>query len=219
MPAVKTRHDYPRLLAEELADFRAFLRTLSLEQWDADTLCAGWRVRDVVGHMCVGYTTSVVALPVKLIPYGFSVKKGSFELSRRFGTENSPGEVLAVFNRETEKVKPGGLARVIPPHERFTDHLIHQQDIRRPLGRPREIPAARIAAAMDALPTIGGFLQSKRTCAGLRFVAVDSDCSVGDGPEVRGTGEALVLAMSGRAVVLPELTGDGVATLRDRIAG
>jgi hypothetical protein len=36
---------------------------------------------------------------------------------------------------------------------------------------------------------------------------------------VRGTGEAILLALTARPVVLDELTGDGVATLRDRIAG
>ena len=30
-----------------------------------------------------------------------------------------------------------GLTRVIPVRERMADHLIHQQDIRRPLSRPR----------------------------------------------------------------------------------
>jgi uncharacterized protein (TIGR03083 family) len=33
------------------------LEPLSPEQWDAPSLCDGWRVRDVVSHMCVGYTT------------------------------------------------------------------------------------------------------------------------------------------------------------------
>ena len=90
---------------------------------------------------------------------------------------------MAVFDAyaaEAETVDHG-LAKMIPLKERLTDHLIHQQDIRRPLGLPREIPAERLVAALDALPTIGGFLQSKKKAAGLRFVASDVDWSY-DGP-------------------------------------
>ena len=40
-----------RLAREERADFAAFLETLSPRQWEASTLCTGWRVRDVVAHV------------------------------------------------------------------------------------------------------------------------------------------------------------------------
>ena len=106
---------------------------------------------------------------------------------------------------------------MIPLKERLTDHLIHQQDIRRPLGLPREIPAERLVAALDALPTIGGFLQSKKKAAGLRFVASDVDWSYGDGPEVRGPAESLVLVMSGRPAGLDLLEGEGLPEMQRRI--
>jgi uncharacterized protein (TIGR03083 family) len=43
--------DVRRLARDERADFAAFLATLSPQQWQAPTLCARWRVRDVVGHV------------------------------------------------------------------------------------------------------------------------------------------------------------------------
>jgi len=39
------------LTQEERADFAAFLATLSPQQWQVPTLCACWRVRDVVAHV------------------------------------------------------------------------------------------------------------------------------------------------------------------------
>jgi uncharacterized protein (TIGR03083 family) len=39
------------LARDERADLADFLATLSPDQWDAPSLCAGWRVRDVVAHM------------------------------------------------------------------------------------------------------------------------------------------------------------------------
>lgn len=42
------------LARDERADFAAFLATLPPRQWEAPTLCAEWRVHDVVAHV-IGY--------------------------------------------------------------------------------------------------------------------------------------------------------------------
>ena len=61
-----------------------------------------------------------------------------------------------------------------------------------------------------------GFVPKRRP-AGLRFEASDLDWAWGSGPLVRGTAEAVLLALTGRTVVLAELDGDGVAVLRGRL--
>jgi len=43
--------DVRRLAQDERADLAAFPATLSPRQWQAPTLCARWRVRDVVAHV------------------------------------------------------------------------------------------------------------------------------------------------------------------------
>jgi uncharacterized protein (TIGR03083 family) len=110
-----------------------------------------------------------------------------------------------------------GLGRVVPTREAFVDHLIHQQDIRRPLGRPRSIAPDRLVAALDALPRIGGLLKSKKRMAGLRWRATDVDWAFGDGPEIAGPAESLVLLSSGRPAPIDDVSGDGVAPLRERL--
>jgi hypothetical protein len=80
------------------------------------------------------------------------------------------------------------------------------------------MPEERLVAALDIIPGLGGFVASKKRVAGLRLVATDVGWSHGDGPEVRGTGEAVLLAASGRPATLDELEGDGVRTLHERIA-
>jgi len=40
----------------------------------------------------------------------------------------------------------------------------------------------------------------------------------GDGPEVTGTGEALLMAMTGRRVAVEELAGPGQATMAERVS-
>lgn len=211
-------HSYETLMWDEMGDLGKYLRSLDAPQWDQPSLCEGWAVRDVIGHMCVGHTTPLPKIVGSMVRYGFNVPKGSFEMSKRFAAERSPDELLAVWDDIVANHIRKGISTKIPIHEGFVDHLIHHQDIRRPLGAPREIPAERLVGALDALGRIGGFMKSKQRLAGLRLVASDLDWSRGDGPEVRGPAEALILTASGRPVALDELSGDGVATLRQRVA-
>jgi hypothetical protein len=59
---------------------------------------------------------------------------------------------------------------------------------------------------------IGG----KKRAAGLTLRATDADWSAGSGPEVTGPVVSLMMAIVGRQAAVDELSGDGVATLRQR---
>ena len=98
----------------------------------------------------------------------------------------------------------------------LTDNMIHQQDIRRPLGLPRTIDSERLRAALDFVryaPTIRGAWRVR----GVKLVATDVDWSHGKGPEVRGPGEALLMVMAGRTDALGDLGGSGVAILSSHV--
>ena len=98
----------------------------------------------------------------------------------------------------------------------LTDGVIHQQDIRRPLGRPRTIPADHLVPALRTAlfgPVLRGVLKARD----VRLVATDIDWSFGRGPEVRGTGEALLMAVAGRKAVADELSGPGAERLAARL--
>jgi uncharacterized protein (TIGR03083 family) len=99
----------------------------------------------------------------------------------------------------------------------ITDALIHHQDVRRPLGLTRDVPPERLRVALDTALK-APVLPSRKHVAGLRLGATDLAWTHGDGPRVDGPGEALLLAIAGRAVALDDLTGDGVETLRRRLA-
>ena len=210
-------YDYRQLMWDESADLSATVNELDDAAFDAASLCDGWRVRDVMSHMLLGHTTAMPSMVAKIGRYKGNVPKASFELSKQYGSSHTPAEIrdawAAVVRDRTRK----GIAKVIPDKEAFVDHLIHHQDIRRPLDRPRTVPSDRLVAALDAMPTIGGFVGAKKRMAGLRWVASDVDWTWGDGPEVRGPAEALILVASGRPGPLDELTGEGVAELASRL--
>ena len=67
-----TTVDHRRLHDEENAEFSAYLHTLDDAQWERPSLCEGWRVRDVVGHILYGNEMHLSTLPLRLARYGFS---------------------------------------------------------------------------------------------------------------------------------------------------
>lgn len=211
-------HAYDRLIWEESSDIGATLGELGDAEFDTMSLCEGWRVRDVVSHMIIGHTTPLPTILVEVAKNRFSVPKASFEASREYGSAHSATEIRDAWSAVAADHTRKGIAKTISDKEGFIDHLVHHQDIRRPLGRPRTIPSERLAAALDGLPTIGGFLKSKQRMKGLSWRATDVDWTFGEGPEVSGPAEALILAASGRPVVLPELSGEGHAELSSRLA-
>ena len=125
----------------------------------------------------------------------------------------TPSDLLDLARR---CVQPRGLPAGFNCGIALTDGMIHHQDIRRPLGMPRHIPADRLRAALEFAqyaPVIRGFWHRR----GLRLIATDVDWSTGSGPEVRGPGEAILLAIAGRDATVEELDGPGLATLQPRL--
>jgi uncharacterized protein (TIGR03083 family) len=51
------------------------LETLTLEQWDAPSLCDEWRVRDVVGHMVSETHMTVAQAAWGFIASGFRINR------------------------------------------------------------------------------------------------------------------------------------------------
>jgi uncharacterized protein (TIGR03083 family) len=98
----------------------------------------------------------------------------------------------------------------------LTDGVIHHQDIRRALGHPRTVPQERLVAALEFTPRARA-LPAPSNLRGLRVVATDVDWTHGSGPEVRGPGEALLVALAGRPQGLADLEGPALHTLATRL--
>ena len=201
-----------QLAREERLEFADFLAGLSPEQWDSPTLCAGWRVRDVVAH-----TMSYEGMPFGALARRFL--KGRLqtdrinELAVADMSATSPAELVDTVRKYAE---PSGLGAGFGGRIALTDNMIHQQDIRRVLGAPRVIAVERLFVALDFVrwaPLIRGALRAR----GVRLVATDVDWSAGTGPEVRGPGEALLMVMAGRRDALTDLDGPGLTKLAARL--
>jgi uncharacterized protein (TIGR03083 family) len=206
--------EYRRMHDEENAEFSAFLHELPDAEWERPSLCDGWRVRDVVGHILYGNNQNLFTLPFRLARYGFSSDRSGRAYSIAYAEGRSADELRRAFDTRDPWA---GTPRVFGAKLTLLDRLVHHQDIRRAVDRPRTIPAERLVAVLDATPRLGTVFGAKKRTSGLRFVADDVDWSWGDGPVVTGPGEALLMAMLGRAHALRDLRGDGLAEFAPRV--
>lgn len=181
-------------------------------QWNAPSLCANWRVRDVAAHTIVPERFSLVRGLPQMLRAGFNLNRMLAEDAVRRGSVPIP-ELLVAYREGISRrsVPPGRTALNL-----LTDLVIHCQDIFRPLGLVNLYPPDVLLSAADTIHDDRGLGGPART-AGLRLTALDVDWSVGDGPEVTGPAEALILATAGRSVALVDLTGPGLPVLSSRL--
>jgi uncharacterized protein (TIGR03083 family) len=207
--------DARRLHDAENADMSTYLHGMAEADWERPSLCEGWRVRDVVGHILYGNEMRLSTLPLRLARHGFSSDRSGKAYSIARAEGRPPAELLDAFDRRDVWA---GTCRIFPPRLVLLDRLVHHQDIRRALGHARVVPADRVVAVLDATPRLGSVFGAKRRTRGLRFVASDVSWQWGDGPEVRGPGEALIMAMLGRGNALADLSGPGLDELSVRVS-
>jgi uncharacterized protein (TIGR03083 family) len=94
------------------------------------------------------------------------------------------------------------------------DTLVHAQDVAVPLGLPREMPKDGAVAGLTRVWQMGWPFWARHRLRGVRLVATDAGWSAGEGAEIRGPVDALLLLVTGRtAAVLPRLDGPGVGRL------
>lgn len=201
-----------QLACEERQDFAELLAGLSPGQWDQPSLCERWRVRDVVAHVLSYDELSPRELVWRFVKGGFIPIRvnaiGVAEYARR-----SPEQLTELMRAS---IPPRGLTSAFGGMIALVDGMIHQQDIRRPLGIPRTIPQHRLRVVLDyalPVPAVRGAWRAR----GVRLVATDLDWTHGNGPEVNGPGEALLMAMAARPDALNQLSGPGKTILAQRI--
>jgi uncharacterized protein (TIGR03083 family) len=190
------------------------LETLTVEEWDTPSLCTEWRVRDVVGHMVTETTMTIPKVAWGLARSGMRINRYIATSARRRG-ETPLTDLLEDFRSivVSRSHLPG-----LSSFSMLADIVIHQMDIRQPLGHLRIIPNSRMVPVVEDLWT-NRFFPGPTLFKGMRAVATDAEWSAGSGLEVTGPIAALVLTLAGRFVALEELQGDGTKILQTRAAG
>jgi len=202
------RSDIDALVAAEHAELCDVARSLSATQWQSPTLCDEWSVRDVAIHV------------------SDHIHRTGGELTRdalrgRLSSKRTTALILTRHRgRSTEEIVEWLDAPVRSPSMlQLAELMIHQQDIRRPLGIPRDISQDRLIPCLDYTLSRRGHLEvagARRRAHGLHLAATDAPWSWGSGPNVSGPAEAILMAVHGRRETAKALYGEGVATLISR---
>ena len=186
---------------------------LNEEQLAVRSLCTGWTVHDMAGHLVTPFCVSMQRFAVGSIFAG-GFDKYSVKVARKLG-QRPIGELTAILRKNAEShFTPPGNGPMAP----LTDITVHTRDVARPLGLDVSAPLSTWKVVLTFLtsPTASrGFVPKGRT-SGLRVRATDQDWSYGSGVDVQGPSEALALAILGRRPALSDLSGEGLALLRSR---
>jgi uncharacterized protein (TIGR03083 family) len=194
----------------ERADLAEFLGTLTPQEWQAQSLCTQWTVKDVVAHVVSYEELSAFGL-AKRFAKGLVVRANAVGVKEY--ARKTPQELVDFLGRH---LQPRGLTAGFGGMIALVDGTVHHQDIRRALGQPRTVPVDRLERILPLVPG-NPRLGAGRRIRGLRLKATDVAWEHGDGPEVTGSGEALLMTMTGRPAAVDELSGPGKATLAGRL--
>ncbi|GAA4589289.1 maleylpyruvate isomerase family mycothiol-dependent enzyme [Planotetraspora phitsanulokensis] len=205
------RDEVWQTIDHERASLADLLDDLSEQEWATTSLCAGWRVRDVAAHLALAQTGALEAA------YWLLLARGNFNRMIHDSAVRQAGTPVGhhadrLRGMVGSRKKAPGITHLEP----LIDVLVHGQDIAVPLGRDRPMPVRAGAAAATRVWTMGRPFQARRKLAGFEFAATDCSWSAGQGHRVEGPMSAILLSLTGRKAALPQLSGPGIAELRDR---
>ncbi|WP_330479465.1 maleylpyruvate isomerase family mycothiol-dependent enzyme [Streptomyces platensis] len=196
--------DIKAAIAAERRELAAMLDGLPAGQWDAPTLCAGWRVREVVAHMSMGFRYSLPKTVAELVRAGGNLHRMTDRCARRDAAAASTSE-LAGFLREHAhhpwKPPVGGIAAALG-HD-----VVHGLDITVALGLDRRVPEDRVRLLLEKItPGTARFFGAD--LRGIQLRADDLDWSFGTGTPLYGSAQELLLVAYGRKLPPGRLHGE-----------
>lgn len=191
-------------IAAERAELAAVLAGLPAAAWDSETLCAGWRVREVVAHMTMPFRSSVPRFVLDMVKAGGNFNRMSDRSARRDATNLSAAELTATLgdNAGHPWKPPGGGYAGALSHD-----VIHGLDITVPLGIGRKVPEDRLRLVLDGMnaKTMGYFGVD---LTDIQLRADDLDWSRGSGTPLSGQAQDLLLVVCGRMLPPGHLHGE-----------
>jgi uncharacterized protein (TIGR03083 family) len=202
-----TDDDIRAAVTAERSEQADLLATLRPDQWDAPTLCAGWRVREVVAHTTMPFRTSVGRTLVELVKARGRFNRMADRCARRDAARMTSTQLLAALRDNVAHPwkPPGGGALGALSHD-----VIHGLDITVALGPGRRVPPDRMAMVLAGLtPRNIAFFRTDLT--GVELQATDLDWSHGVGTPVRGLAQDLLLVICGRTLPPGHLEGHAAA--------
>ncbi|MGB5759606.1 MAG: maleylpyruvate isomerase family mycothiol-dependent enzyme [Acidimicrobiales bacterium] len=199
------------LAAKGRNDFADMVEPLTDEQWQQRSLCDAWTAHGVLAHLTSFVETGIFSFFGHMIKNRFDFDKVSVSMTDE-RSERSTADLIASLRAKATKSSP---LPMFPERLTVSDTAIHTQDVRRPLGLPGSLDEEVLRTALDFVTTdkMATMLVNRRPIDEVRLQATDLDWSFGDGPEISGPAEAILMGLADRPV-LDDLSGEGLARWR-----
>lgn len=160
------------LITAERDRLGVVLADLTDDEWATPSLCDGWTVRDVTGHLVVAFAADVRRVGAAVVR-AFGNFDRAMDREARAEAALPTADLLDRYRRLAPEVHPPPL---LGPRAPLTDILVHSQDIALPIGRRIEpdLDAVRIALDFRATHRLGAKFGG-RVPADTTLVATDVD--------------------------------------------
>ncbi|MFC5005518.1 maleylpyruvate isomerase family mycothiol-dependent enzyme [Dactylosporangium cerinum] len=185
---------------------------LTPEQWDAPSLCGGWRVREVLAHTTMPFRMGTAEFMWEMLRSGGRFNRMADRVARRDAARMPPAALVRALRDNVAHPwsPPGGGAVGALSHE-----VIHGLDSTVALGLDRRVPTDRLLLVLDAMrPRNVAYFGVDLT--GVQLQATDVDWSRGSGAPLRGLAQDLLLVVCGRPLPAGHLSGDAAARFTQR---
>jgi uncharacterized protein (TIGR03083 family) len=197
-----TEHMIEQAVVAEYLDLAAVLERAPQAWWDAPSLCAGWRTREVIAHL---------TMPLRYPPQRFmdelSKVRGDFNamadhVAKQDACVVTPEQLVAgLRDPQLHAWQPPGGGSV----GALTHVVIHGLDVTVPLGVERRVPEGRLRPVLDAAATLESL---GANVTGVQLRASDFDWSFGTGSPLSGQAQDLLLVLFGRGLPPGRLQGE-----------
>ena len=192
----------------------SMLESLTPEQWESASLCSGWTVGFLAAHILAGAEQTSGHFLAGMATSGFRFNT-FMQRDARSRSQLPPQQIVDRLRQRTTTTNHPPA----PVMAMLGEIVVHGEDIRRPVGLQGNVADDAANACLQMYTKASFPVGGKKRIGGLRLVATDTGWCYGTGPEVSGPAMSLLLAMTGRAAGMDELTGDGAAALGQRMTG
>ena len=192
------------MIAAQRAELAEVLAGLPGPSWDEPTLCAGWRIREVVAHITMPFRYSRGRFALELAKSRGRFNEMADRVAQRDAAAMSPAELAgAVSSNAGHPWKPpgGGFAGALA-HD-----LIHGLDIMVPLGLAKPIPEERLRLVLPGSLADRSVKFFGVDLDGIELRAQDMDWTLGSGTPLTGAAADLLLVLCGRTLPAGRLAG------------
>ncbi len=185
----------------------ALYSSLSEQDWDRPSLCAGWRVREVLAHITMPFRYSLPR-----VVWEIAKARGSFDrmADRRARIDAQQLSSAQLWESLRDNVEHPWSPPGAGPLGALSHDVIHGLDVSTPLGLDSAASPERVGLVLAGmrprnLAYFGVDLD------GVELRATDIEWSRGSGEPVEGRAQDLLLLLCGRRVPAGRLEGQAAA--------